>query len=938
MFLSKLKIIGFKSFPDKTILNFTDGTTSIVGPNGCGKTNIVDAIRWVLGEQKASVLRSNKMEEVIFNGTQKKKPLGFCEVTLTIENNKNLLPIEYDTVEITRRYYRSGESEYYINKTQCRLKDIHDMLIDTGMSSGAYSVIELKMIESILSQNPVDRRSMIDEAAGINNYNKQKASSTRRLISTKSDMNRIFDIMSEVNTNVKRLKLQMKRYDKHKMLSSELNTSNYMYHKKTINDLDERLKPLNISLNEKNKLKKNFEKELSKKEINLERIQKKFEKTRIEMKNIQKQIKEVEELIIKNNQDIIISTEQIGHSKSRIDHFNNEISVKIDQLRIMEVDIKGMNKLIKKLMPEFKNRKEEYDKISSESTKFKKELSQLNSRREDNKSKIQETSTLIISEKNMMDSNNRLIIEKKNLISTLRRDIQLNSKVYDDAKSKLDNYLREFEKYKKIKEKNNLSLIKLNEELLQLQERCRLKVKEHEELNSNIKELTNRIDFYNRTLLSKEGLTSGNKFITNNISKYNGVLGKVSDLISVPNKFMRAISISLGEYSDYIVVDKLDNAMHITSQLSKKSMSFNLVVLDQIEKNKLIITKKHLLSNIKFKPKFENLVCALLGHYILIESFDSKLKKGYSYITLSGDMKSRLGVVKVNPNSYGSGMSVNLEIGNLKKHIKVIKENLLIKVQNKINAIQKEENQINKKIEKKLLEIDRKDSAISDLRINIEQKKFITSENYNQTRSTQVNILNSEKEIVELELKNKSLSISEKMNSKLMKKNEKERKLLLKTIQSLESKVLLIRQDIQKKNINLIEISNEKNSLLNRISDQSQTAEKIKSDIDRYRNEIKKLNDLINKLESSKNKYKDNLKKIHKNQTSINKIKNKLDTGYSSEYQQFQHYQSEIKDKREMKESSADDINKLILNIEKIKSEKEFYVSAINEMDRESVK
>ena len=151
MFLSKLRMQGFKSFSEKTVLDFSKGTTSIVGPNGCGKTNIVDAIRWVLGEQKSSVLRSNKMEDVIFNGTQKIKPLGFCEVEITIENNRGLLPLEYNTVEICRRYYRSGESEYYINKTLCRLKDVHEMFIDTGMSSGAYSVIELKMIESILS-------------------------------------------------------------------------------------------------------------------------------------------------------------------------------------------------------------------------------------------------------------------------------------------------------------------------------------------------------------------------------------------------------------------------------------------------------------------------------------------------------------------------------------------------------------------------------------------------------------------------------------------------------------------------------------------------------------------------------------------------------------------------------------------------------------------
>ena len=346
MFLSKLKIIGFKSFPDKTTLNFTEGMTCIVGPNGCGKTNIVDAIRWVLGEQKASILRSNKMEEVIFNGTQKKKPLGFCEATLTIENNKKLLPIEYDIVEITRRYYRNGDSEYYINKTQCRLKDIHDMFIDTGMSSGAYSVIELKMIESILSQNPTDRRSMIDEASGINNYNKQKGASARRLISTKLDMDRIFDIMSEVETNVKKLKLQMKRFDRHKILSRELNTADYIYHRQTIDDLDKKIQPLQAFLDGKTKSKKVFDKDLIKKENNLEKIQKKFEKTRIELESVQKQIKEVEELIIKNNQDIIISTEQIGHSKSRIGYFNNEIIVKKEQIRSIEVDINDMDKFM----------------------------------------------------------------------------------------------------------------------------------------------------------------------------------------------------------------------------------------------------------------------------------------------------------------------------------------------------------------------------------------------------------------------------------------------------------------------------------------------------------------------------------------------------------------------------------------------------------------
>ena len=158
MYLSKIDIVGFKSFANKIHLKFDTGITAIVGPNGCGKTNVVDAIRWVLGEQKPTTLRSDKMEDVIFNGTKNRKPISFADVSLTIENTKGILPIEYSEVKITRRVYRSGDSEYLLNDTVCRLKDIRDLFMDTGMGSDAYSVIELKMVETILSDRTDDRR------------------------------------------------------------------------------------------------------------------------------------------------------------------------------------------------------------------------------------------------------------------------------------------------------------------------------------------------------------------------------------------------------------------------------------------------------------------------------------------------------------------------------------------------------------------------------------------------------------------------------------------------------------------------------------------------------------------------------------------------------------------------------------------------------------
>ncbi|NOY89306.1 MAG: AAA family ATPase, partial [FCB group bacterium] len=167
MYLKKLEILGFKSFANKTTINFSQGLTAIVGPNGCGKTNILDALRWVLGEQRVSALRGSKMEEVIFNGTKDLKPLGMAEVTLSIVNNDGSLPTEYNEVQITRHLFRSGESEYLLNKVPCRLKDITELFYDTGLGSHSYSVIQQDMIEGIISDKAEDRRFLFEEAAGI---------------------------------------------------------------------------------------------------------------------------------------------------------------------------------------------------------------------------------------------------------------------------------------------------------------------------------------------------------------------------------------------------------------------------------------------------------------------------------------------------------------------------------------------------------------------------------------------------------------------------------------------------------------------------------------------------------------------------------------------------------------------------------------------------
>ena len=264
MHISKLEIFGFKSFAKKETVVFDSGITGIVGPNGCGKTNIVDAIRWVLGEQKTKRLRSSKMEDVIFNGASNVKPLGLCEVFLTIENNKGLLPVEYSEVEIGRRLYRSGESEYFINRNNCRLKDISNLFVDTGLTSDAYSVIELNMIEQILSNKDDSRRQMFEEAAGVNKYKAKRKSALRKFDLNSRDLERIDDIILEIEIQVKALDLQLKRFKRHEKLTSELKELELDLASARITDLENVILPLEEMLKKKNKV---LQKTTSEKEV-----------------------------------------------------------------------------------------------------------------------------------------------------------------------------------------------------------------------------------------------------------------------------------------------------------------------------------------------------------------------------------------------------------------------------------------------------------------------------------------------------------------------------------------------------------------------------------------------------------------------------------------------------------------------------------------------
>ena len=221
MQLSKLEIKGFKSFADKVVINFDEGITGVVGPNGCGKSNVVDSIRWVLGEQKTSALRSEKMENIIFNGSASRGAQQMAEVSLTINNTKNLLPTEYSQVTITRRLYRSGESEYLLNGVLCRLKDITNLFLDTGVASNSYAIIELGMVDDLLNDRDNSRRMLFEEAAGISKFKKRKKETLRKLEDTDADLDRVEDLLFEIDKNMKSLEKQAKQTETYYRIKDE---------------------------------------------------------------------------------------------------------------------------------------------------------------------------------------------------------------------------------------------------------------------------------------------------------------------------------------------------------------------------------------------------------------------------------------------------------------------------------------------------------------------------------------------------------------------------------------------------------------------------------------------------------------------------------------------------------------------------------------------
>ncbi len=582
MYLSKIELFGFKSFAHKVRIKFDSGLTAIVGPNGCGKTNVVDAMRWVLGEQKPSLLRSAKMENIIFNGSKNLKPLSLTEVSLTIENTRNVLPIEYSEVTVTRRLYRNGESEFLLNHVNCRLKDILDLFTDTGMGSDAYSVIELKMIEEIISNKSEERLKLFEEAAGITRYKQRRKQTFKLLESASKDLSRVDDILAEVEKKVKSLKLQVRKAEKLRELKREIREIDLTLSWHAMEEFREKLEPLQRRIREEELLNhacaakiasedsraQTMELLLLQEETTLSELQKKLNESNNRIHTLEKQCLQYEE----HQKNLAIETERY---KAVI--FEKELKIR-EQERLESELLKRKapcEERCNTLHSAFQSLIAEHDQLNTTLKEQRTELAierRLSAEEQSAANQIALTKRTLESKKEYLRiTRERLEIKKQAILEKLRTsrtdenllsdEISIKTAQITEAKS-LEKVLREEqeEAWRHIETKNESLLL----------------------LRSSRDKILNRILLADSVLDNFEGMPEGIGFLEKQNKGKQG-LGCMTDLLSLESSYKKAVNAALGEGMSYYVCQSLREAKEgIANLRSSNKGKVNFLVLDLI--------------------------------------------------------------------------------------------------------------------------------------------------------------------------------------------------------------------------------------------------------------------------------------------------------------------------------------------------------------------
>lgn len=702
MYLKRIEMQGFKSFADKTVLEFKPGITTVIGPNGSGKSNISDAIRWVLGEQSMKSLRGAKSEDIIFAGTQARKSLGFAEVSIVIDNNDNKLPIEYSEVTVTRKIYRSGETGYFINKVPCRLKDILELFMDTGIGKDGYSIIGQGKIDEILSNKSEDRRHIFEEAAGIVKYRTRKQESEKKLEQTKLNLLRINDILAEIEANIEPLKLQSDKAKQFLDLREELKSIEVGLFIYNINTYKEKLEQF---VKDEDIITSQKEAEDSK----MEALQASKEELRQVVDDITAQIENMQNIGFESSNKIEKINSEIGISNERIQ--NNSANKQRLEAEILEVKNR-----IEELKEEQKQKLEKKTNLTSNKEKFEKELAEKEAELAELSKKLSAKELEIEGKKQIVQDNidkkyelaaeintqdvNYENLEKrkkqlKNEIDSVISELDSTrygkneiSKGFYDIESKRNIAVENLEKSVQAKEQNMQKLKQYEEEISKLTYTQRMKQARHQFLIETEKEK----EGYNKTV--KSLLVACDK--DSSLSK--GIHGVLANLISVEKEYETAIEMCLGQSLQNVVTSTEQDAKKMIEYLRSNSLGrASFLPIASVQGKKLDkLTKMDGVIGIasdlvKCKKEYEQIILSLLGRTVVVEDMDiaialaKKDKYSFRIVTLKGDIISSSGSI-----SGGSVQTktVNIlgrsrEIEDLEKELKKLEKQIADKTAEK---------------------------------------------------------------------------------------------------------------------------------------------------------------------------------------------------------------------------------------------------------------
>ena len=892
MYLKSIEVQGFKSFANKIVFDFHNGITGIVGPNGSGKSNVADAVRWVLGEQSAKQLRGAKMEDVIFAGTQNRKPVGFAYVAITLDNSDHALPVEYDEVTVSRRVYRSGESEYKINGHSCRLRDVTEMFYDTGIGKEGYSIIGQGQIDKILSGKPDERRELFDEAAGIVKFKRRKSAAIKKLENERSNLVRVNDILSELEKQVGPLKQQSEK------------AKEYLNYKTDLKKYD-----VNAFLLETDRIRKETAELNDRLKIvddDLEDSKSEYDNTKSEYEAAENQLNDINAQIDENSQTVsALELEsqklqgEINVFTEQIKTFNANKQLHSERLLDIEKDKQNKNNAVKEL-------REQYNNLNTELSEYNDKLAAINdtakalnaeiegiSGQIDNRQNsiydnLTEQSTIKAENQKFVTMLEQLEIKKSELTSHIikgKSDESAQKQVIKSLTAELDNAVGKLEDINNSIEESNTSVTQLKAEIAEKNSELDKLTQNYHREKSRLESLINiteRYDGYGNSIKKIMELKDSNP----------GILGVIADIVKVEKQYETAIETALGGTIQNIVTDKESTAKELIGFLKQNKLGratflpLNAIHARNTLENEACINEKGVIgvaSNlVRVSFEYEGLAKYLLGRILVVDNIDNALliAKKYKYslriVTLEGE--------QLNPGGSMTGgafkNSSNLlgrrrEIEELKKSVSELSKSStelktkiadnrakIASIRELIDADNKANREASLAVNTEQMNLNQAKQKLSEIRIIYDKDKAETTEIDRQIKEIDENKNQVSGSLSALEIQNESSrkeieNLNKQLEAKkaeLDKANDDIENLKIR-FSSVEQKTAFIQENITRINSEIAALESEeadirqrKASLSSEVEDKNAQIEKLRSDIHKAKNQIADCNTKIDTL------------------------------------------------------------------------------------------